>query len=341
MALDEEYDTLVVSDRWPALTHGLVDALHQRGAVRARRVRSRRAGGQGPLLALGVDATIAADAPMAEFVAALVELGPRATVASGPHRDCGTPPSSTATDATRPRCRPADGGGRTRGLGVTEIALGGRRRVARRRRGGGARSTPTTPRPRLPAVSGSTIEPNLCSAVEAAVHGRGRVDHADRAWPADAAGFDVVSGFPSATAAAQVTPPDVLAVVDALRRVVQPRDRRRRRSTPARSRRSGGSHRREHVDRGRRLADARWRGPTAGVGRSTRSIDVRGPDPPRRESRPADQFRRAEIDVGDRRARSCRRRSPSRRPTGRSKTPRGTAAPLCAAPSSVAVARSR
>ena len=67
VALDEEFDMLVVSHRWPALTR-FIDAMHDR----ERRVLGvfdpDEAAGKEHLLALGVDATIASDAAMAEFV---------------------------------------------------------------------------------------------------------------------------------------------------------------------------------------------------------------------------------------------------------------------------------
>src|SRR5207244_4496005 len=76
LALEEEYDTLVVSHRWPALTRAFVEAVH----ARSRRVLGvfdpDEPAGRDHLAALGVDATVAAGAPADEFVDALAGLAP-------------------------------------------------------------------------------------------------------------------------------------------------------------------------------------------------------------------------------------------------------------------------
>jgi hypothetical protein len=46
VALDEEYDALVVSDRWPALTLGFVRAVHGRGRRPPRARHTDPPGGQ-------------------------------------------------------------------------------------------------------------------------------------------------------------------------------------------------------------------------------------------------------------------------------------------------------
>jgi hypothetical protein len=69
VALDEEYGALVVSDRWPALTLGFVGAIHERARKVLGVFDPDEPAGKDHLVALGVDATIATDAPMAEFVA--------------------------------------------------------------------------------------------------------------------------------------------------------------------------------------------------------------------------------------------------------------------------------
>ena len=76
LALEEEYDTLVVSHRWPGLTRAFVEAVHSAVAVRARRLRSRRDRGREHLAALGVDGTIPSDAAVSEFIEALTALTP-------------------------------------------------------------------------------------------------------------------------------------------------------------------------------------------------------------------------------------------------------------------------
>src|SRR3954462_5819098 len=75
VALDEEYDVLVVSDRWPALTFGFVGAVHARGRSILGVFDPEEPAGKDHLVDLGVDATIAADAEIAEFGVVLGELG--------------------------------------------------------------------------------------------------------------------------------------------------------------------------------------------------------------------------------------------------------------------------
>jgi MinD-like ATPase involved in chromosome partitioning or flagellar assembly len=217
VALDEEYDALVVSDRWPALTHGLVEAVHQR----ARRVLGvfdpDEPAGKDHLLRLGVDATIAADSPMAEFVAALAEFAP-GEFAPDEVRSR-TRPSAVDTHAARDE--PSGSPGRLtvvsgpRGSGVTEVALA-LAALGARRRESIVLVDAHEAAPALAGRLGLDLEPNLRSAVEALVHGRGPLEHSMRCVVASN-GFDVVSGFPSPAAAAQVTPAEVLDVASSLR----------------------------------------------------------------------------------------------------------------------------
>src|SRR5215213_4746536 len=74
VALDEEYDVLVVSDRWPALTYGFVGAVHGRGRRVLGVFDPEEPAGKDHLVDLGVDATIAADADVTEFVAVICAL---------------------------------------------------------------------------------------------------------------------------------------------------------------------------------------------------------------------------------------------------------------------------
>src|SRR4051794_41855898 len=55
-ALDEEYDVLVVSDRWPALTLGLVGAIHERGRRVLGVFDPEEPGGEADLPRLAVEA---------------------------------------------------------------------------------------------------------------------------------------------------------------------------------------------------------------------------------------------------------------------------------------------
>ena len=118
VALDEEYDILVVSDRWPALTRGFVGAVHDRGRCVLGVFDPDEPAGKDHLVALGVDATIAADAAMAEFVVCTARARPRDV--RGPptiHRsvvdDTGGPEPGSLVVVSGPR-----------GGGITEVALG-------------------------------------------------------------------------------------------------------------------------------------------------------------------------------------------------------------------------
>ncbi len=82
VALDEEYDVLVVSDRWPALTYGFVGAVHECGRGILGVFDPDEPAGKDHLVDLGVDATIAADADVGEFVTVLQSLDAAAARAS-------------------------------------------------------------------------------------------------------------------------------------------------------------------------------------------------------------------------------------------------------------------
>jgi len=214
VALDEEYDVLVVSDRWPSLTLLFVGAVHERGRRILGVFDSEEPAGKDHLLALGVDASVAADATMDEFVAAIAGLAARSGSPIGAHA-AGIDPSARTAGLDRGPLVVVSG---PRGGGVTEIALGLACALADR------------PQPAVlidahaaaPAVAGRLglgLEPNLRTAVDAHAHGIGTLDAAVAVLdPPAPASLRVVAGFPSPVAAAQVTPRDVADAVDALRR---------------------------------------------------------------------------------------------------------------------------
>jgi hypothetical protein len=112
VALEETYDVLVVSHRWPALTHAFVADVH----ARSRRVlgvvdRSEPAS-RPHLAAVAVDAVIESDAGPEAFVRALIEL-------------CAEQPRpgviTLAAPAVRPGLIVAVGG--PPGVGRTEVAI--------------------------------------------------------------------------------------------------------------------------------------------------------------------------------------------------------------------------
>ncbi len=209
VALDEEFDALVVSDRWPALTLGFVGAMHERGRSVLGVFDPDEPAGKDHLVALGVDATIAADAAMAEFVAAVRGL------------DVGTPRSvdRPPVGAEAGSCVPERGSlvvvSGPRGGGITEIAVGLAAALGHRR----APVVLVDAHDTAPAVAGRLglgLEPNLRSAVEACAHGLGALDDSI-VTPLRSRSVGVLAGFPSTVAAAQVTTREVLDVVDELR----------------------------------------------------------------------------------------------------------------------------
>jgi MinD-like ATPase involved in chromosome partitioning or flagellar assembly len=211
-ALDEDYDALVVSDRWPALTRSFVQAVHARGRHVLGVFDPDEPAGKDHLVALGVEATIAGDAPVSEFVGAVVGL---VAEARSPHeptdRRAGAPLVDTP-EAAGARVVVVSG---PRGAGATEVAVT-LATAAARHRGSVVLVDAHESAPAVAGRLGLGLEPNLRTAVDAHVHALGEV--ADAVVRAVATGFDVVSGFPSAGAAAHVTPREVLDVLEALRR---------------------------------------------------------------------------------------------------------------------------
>jgi hypothetical protein len=209
VALEEEYDALVVSDRWPALTARFVDAVHHAGRRVLGVFNPDEPAGKDHLLTLGVDTTIAGDAPMVEFVAALHELGPLvAAIDRAPCRGEGRTDLSTRGGSLLVVSGP-------RGSGTTEVAVGLAAALGAR----GSSVVLVDAHESAPAVAGRLglgLEPNLRSAVDALHYGLGDLDGSTVRAPL-ASAFGVVAGFPSPIAAAQVTASEVVGVVLALR----------------------------------------------------------------------------------------------------------------------------
>lgn len=214
VALEEDYDVLVVSDRWPALTRGFVRSVHERGVAILGVFDPDEPAGKDHLLQLGVDATIASDAAVAEFVVALHDLDPTTSRATRRIVTGVTTHPMTAADDVEPGLVVAVSG--PRGSGVTEVACGLAAALATRRS-----VVLVDAHESAPAVAGRLglgLEPNLRNAVDACAHGLGRLD--DCIVPVPVPGtrdLDVVTGHPSAVAASQVTTQDVLDVVVAAR----------------------------------------------------------------------------------------------------------------------------
>ncbi len=215
LAFDEEYGTIVVSHRWPALTRAFVDAIHQK----RRRVLGvfdpAEPGGKEYLVSLGVDRVLASDASMAEFVNALVVLAPEreqptpSITALEVAVDAGDV-DPAADDGARPRRLVAVGG--TPGAGATEIAIALAVTLTRR----GEPAVLVDADDVVPSIAqrlGLPIEPNLRSAIESVEYGMGELD-STLAHPAR--GLEVLCGLPNVDAWSQVRPSEVLDVVERL-----------------------------------------------------------------------------------------------------------------------------
>jgi MinD-like ATPase involved in chromosome partitioning or flagellar assembly len=211
VALDEEYDVLVVSDRWPALTFGFVGAVHERGRSILGVFDPEEPAGKDHLLELGVDATIAADADVVEFVTSVRELRPVGAAVGQAHHGASRAPDERdeGRGALLAVCGP-------RGSGVTEVALGLAVALARRR--AVLLLDAHEAAPALAGRLGLGLEPNLGNAVDACAHGVGSLDDATVLVGQGRGSLRAVPGHPSAIAAAQVSTHDVLDVVAEARR---------------------------------------------------------------------------------------------------------------------------
>jgi CO dehydrogenase nickel-insertion accessory protein CooC1 len=217
VALDEEFDVLVASERWPALTRPFVDALHQRG--RLVLAVGDPAAGDDLARRLGVDRHVAGASPpeMVETVLALVAGRPSGPVgAAGGAGGLPAPatewwPAAPTGPTDDPPRLVAVGG--PWGAGSTETALTLAARCVR----SGARPVVVDADTVTPSVAvrlGLPLEPNLCTAVDAVAFGLGAVPGAlfdlGDDWPV------VLVGVPNRRVRAAVSGADVVAVGDVL-----------------------------------------------------------------------------------------------------------------------------
>lgn len=219
LAFDEDYDTLVVSHRWPGLTRTFVDAVRRHGRRLLGVFDPEEPAGREFLLALGADRVLPSDASMAEFVDVFTVLTPvRPDTASALAAPNG------ATDGTSSESPAADGGrspgwrliavGGTPGAGATELAIALTDTVSR----AGERVVLVDGDEVVPSIAqrlGLPIEPNLRSAIEAVEYGMGDVDAATVRPSRE---LEVLPGLPNVGAWSQVRPTEVLDVLEALAR---------------------------------------------------------------------------------------------------------------------------
>jgi hypothetical protein len=200
LALEEHYDVLVVSHRWPALTHGLVDDLHARGR-RVLGVFDRDEPiGNDLLVAVGADATVASDAGPAGIVGALRAMDGDSP---GEHR-----PGAEVLAVPAARAPITLVSGPT-GAGATEIAIAlgvayGDTIVI------DADDVAPAVAPRL----GLALEPNLRSAIDAVEHDGGAPD--DHAVRIASTAARVVAGLASPATWSHLRPAEVLRLCERL-----------------------------------------------------------------------------------------------------------------------------
>ncbi|MGQ0825027.1 MAG: hypothetical protein ACT4OX_08390 [Actinomycetota bacterium] len=194
VALEENYDVLVASHRWPALTRAFVADVHGRGRVVLGVYDRDEPAGRAHLAALGVDSALPSDAGPKAFVDVLVllhsrrlEIAPRDPLPESPPRPgriivVGGPPGSGRTEvALHLACA----------LGAVVLDADD---VA----------------PSLAQRVGLPIEPNLRTAIDAAEHGRGRLDGSISVEPRS--GVAMIAGVPNPDAWAQMRPGEVVRV---------------------------------------------------------------------------------------------------------------------------------
>jgi CO dehydrogenase nickel-insertion accessory protein CooC1 len=199
LALEEEYDVLVVSHRWAALTHGLVDDLHARGRLVLGVYDRDELVGRDLLDALGVDATVASDGGPAGIVTALRILHGDGT--RDGHR-------ARVDDAARGARAPVVVVAGPAGAGSTEIAIS----LVQAMRVDTVLVDADDVAPGIAARLGLPIEPNLRTAIDAVEHADGALDDQCVALPGGTA--RVLTGLPSAAAWSQLRPPELLRVVE-------------------------------------------------------------------------------------------------------------------------------
>ncbi len=199
LALEEQYDVLVVSHRWSALTPGFVDDVHQRGRVVLGVYDREEPAGRQLLQSVGADATVASDAGPAGIVAELRSL----------YGTNGTEPLRTVTPGALPRSSaPRTVVSGPAGAGATEIAVA----LARAFGPGGLLVDLDDVAPAVAARLGLPLEPNVRRAIDA-------VEFRDlpiEETISDAGGLRVVAGLPSVAAWAQLRPPEVLRTIERL-----------------------------------------------------------------------------------------------------------------------------
>ena len=210
IALEEQYDVLVASHRWPALTHAFVADLHARGRAVLGVCDREEPSARAHLVAVGVDEVIESDLGPRAFVTAMQTLHVRRHEVTRPE----------AIDVAPPRRGRIVAVGGPPGVGRTEVAV--QLAATRRRRAGRRRRCRTVGRAR---GLGLPIEPNLRTAIDAVEHARGELF--DSLTTDRSGALRVLAGLPNPSAWVHVRPGEVVAAGPTGRRRHGLRHRRR------------------------------------------------------------------------------------------------------------------
>ncbi len=200
VALEETYDVLVVSHRWPALTQAFVADVQARSRRVLGVVDRAEAASRTHLAAVNVDAVVDSDAGPEAFVRALVAL-----CAEQPRRVAA--PESLAVRPGR-----LVGVGGPPGVGRTELAI--ELAIAAARVTTVVLADCDDVAPAVAQRLGLALEPNLRTAIDAVEHGRGDLGLCLRQQIGTK--LSILGGIPNSTSWMQVRPSEVLRVVDRL-----------------------------------------------------------------------------------------------------------------------------
>ncbi len=210
LALDEEYAVLVVSHRWPALTRGFIDAVHDRNRTILGVYDPEEPSARAFLADLGVDGVIANDASPAGFLSVILTLlpAPRRTVPESPGSEPRGGPAPEPPGNLTVVGGPAGGGSteiaielaRALGASTGDVVLVDADDVA----------------PSIAQRLGLAIEPNVRTAVDAVEFGVGTLDGALATEVS--AGLAVLAGIPNVRAWDQLRPAELVDVIAALSR---------------------------------------------------------------------------------------------------------------------------
>jgi MinD-like ATPase involved in chromosome partitioning or flagellar assembly len=206
VALEESYDVLVVSHRWPALTQAFVADVHARSRRVLGVVDRDEPASRPHLAAVNVDAVVESDAGPEAFVRALLAL------CSEQPRRHDAPPELTAV---RPGRIVAVGG--PPGVGRTEIAI--ELAIAAARTTTVVLADCDDVAPAVAQRLGLALEPNLRTAIDAVEHGRGDLGSCFQQHRGTK--LSILGGIPNSTSWMQVRPSEVLRVVDRLAAVAE------------------------------------------------------------------------------------------------------------------------